>query len=467
MRALREKLRRRDDDGFTIAEVMVALLIFALMSTGSIFATISMLQITRDARNRQVAANLAAQEIDTVRSYSDATAVVDRAFDPPAQNGTDFHVDRTVSWQSIPVGDDEGDGCTLVPMRYVASVTVTVTWHGMRSETSPVTSDTLLTSRELQTNKNAGTIAVTVLGPDGSGRGGVRAQAGGMSAVTNAKGRAVLTNVPVGNQVVSIDKTGYVDELQNPKPKKNTLVSVGACAQVQFQYDEAAKANLYYAANYVADYGARPYAVLPGISPAPPAGIGTRTIAALPATFSNPNTGAYKAVMPATNTMAGTLNLHPFSSGYSVYAGDCDAANPTYWGAPALSPFATTPGSDPAVYVPMGVVIIDTHGSPNEVLAVPVDPGTNQNVTSGDMKGCSTLSYSFGSADSFKITNQVALALPYGAWTISYGGGQSVPPGSLTGLSLPANAERGLPAVQTTVAARAGDAVVTVKPVVP
>ena len=66
MRALRDRLRRRNEGGFTIAEVMVALMIFALMSIGVIYSVISMLQISRDARNRQVAANLAAQEIDAV-----------------------------------------------------------------------------------------------------------------------------------------------------------------------------------------------------------------------------------------------------------------------------------------------------------------------------------------------------------------------------------------------------------------
>ncbi|MCL2091420.1 MAG: prepilin-type N-terminal cleavage/methylation domain-containing protein [Micrococcales bacterium] len=468
MRALRDKLRRRDD-GFTITEVMAALLIFALMSTGSIFATMSMLQITRDARNRQVAANLAAQEIDTVRSYADATAVVDRAFDPPAQNGTEFHVDRAVSWQSIPVGDDEGEGCTLAPMRFVAAVTVTVTWKGMRPQTAPVTSDTLLTARDLQTDDNAGTVAVTVLGADGTGRSGVRVQGGGVSVVTDTRGRAVLVNVPTGVQTVSVEKPGYVDEKQDPRPKKDTMVSAGSCTEVQFQYDETTRANVYYAANYIMDYGQRPYVLFPSIS-SPPVGT-VRAFAELQATFSNPATGDYAAVMPTTNTMVGGLDLHPFASGYTVYAGDCDTADPVYWGAPALAPFAITPGGEAEVYVPMGVVVLDTHGgSPNEIRAKPVDPASNQDVTPTDMRGCSTLQYSFGSADGYTITGTAALALPYGSWIITYsdGGGQgSVPQSWLTGLDLPAEAGRGLPAVQTTTAKRTGDVIVTVRPVVP
>jgi hypothetical protein len=359
----------------------------------------------------------------------------------------------------------------------VASVTVTVTWTGMRSQTSPGTSDTLLTARDLQTNKNTGTIAVTVLGVDGSGRSGVRAQSAGTSAVTNGQGRAVLINVPVGMQTVGIERPGYVDEKQDPSPKKETLVSAGECSEVQFQYDETIRATVYYAANYIVDYSQRPYGLLPGWStaptnPRPTAITHSRAFASLQATFSNPNIGDYQAILPATNTMVGSLDLHPFASGYTVYAGECDTANPTYWGAPALSPFVTTPGGETSVYVPMGIVFLDPRGgNPNEVVAQPVDPVTNDKLTAANMKGCSALQYTFGGAEGYRIGEVVAIALPYGAWTLTYNDGVSVtgtvPESWLMPQDLPPYPDRGLPAVQTTTTKKQGDVIITVKPRVP
>ncbi|MCL2466624.1 MAG: prepilin-type N-terminal cleavage/methylation domain-containing protein [Micrococcales bacterium] len=420
MRALREKVRR-SDDGFTIAEVMVALLIFAVMSTGSVFATISMLQVTRDARNRQVAANLAAQEIDAVRAIGDTTSIVNRAFDPPAQNGTSFHVDRSVSWTTIPVDEQDDQNCVLATQRYLATVTVTVTWEGMRSGTRPVTSDTLVTARDLHLTSATGIIMVTVLGADGTGRGGVRVQAGGASAVTNSQGCAFLLGLPAGDETVSIYKPGFVDEQQNERPAKLTSVTPGEVTPVQFQYDEGATLRLHFA--YADDYnrlldpsGTHPAWQLP-------AGLPVRTVASLPVTLGNPN-GNIMLDLTASTAMIQSRVVHPFTSGYTVVAGSCKAADPQLWSppGPASAPFNASPGVTTDVDVRMGVVVLTLpSGTAGELVAIPM----KSTKVSGD-PGCDNqpgLTYSFGSAESYVVNDKIAIALPYGSWKMTLNGG--------------------------------------------
>lgn len=426
MRALREKLRRRDDDGFTIAEVMVALLIFALMSTGSIYATISMLQVTRDARNRQVAANLAAQEIDAVRAAQDVMTVVDNSV-TSVQNGTTFYMSRTSSWVpasgagSSPCGASDG-GANL---RY-KEVTVSVTWDGMRSQTSPVTSNTLLNPRDPVVDETKSTILVTVIGADGTGRQGVTVTASGASAAsatTDNQGCAYLLKVTPGNYTVKVSKNNYVDQDQQSTSAASAYVEAGATASVQFQYDEKATFALSYAPEYVL---------------APPASK-VRTIAALPVTFANSYASTVVTPTSATNAMTQSFGLHPFASGYSVYAGTCTSANPEAWGAEPPAPVGTVGGSTVSVPVPMGVVLVTLpSGGAKELVAVPAT-----STVPGD-PGCANLAsgttYSFGSASTFTISGgtTTAVALPYGSWQLKWGG-TVVTAAQMTPVGIPAH----------------------------
>ena len=65
------RVRRRehagDQGGFTMVEVVMSIFIFGIVITGVIAGMSSALNLTRQDRNRSIAANLASQEMDTVR----------------------------------------------------------------------------------------------------------------------------------------------------------------------------------------------------------------------------------------------------------------------------------------------------------------------------------------------------------------------------------------------------------------
>ncbi|MCL2850185.1 MAG: carboxypeptidase-like regulatory domain-containing protein, partial [Micrococcales bacterium] len=266
-----------------------------------------------------------------------------------------------------------------------------------------------------------GVILVTVLGADGTGRGGVQVQSGGASAVTNAQGCAFLLGMDVGDHTVTIYKPGYVDESQNERPSKLTGVSAGETTPIQFQYDEGATLRLHFA--YADDYnrlldptGTHPDWRLP-------AGLPVRTVAQLPVTLGNP-AGNVALDLAASTAMIQSRVVHPFASGYTVVAGSCNAANPLNWTppGPAGTPFAATPGRTTDVDVPMGVVVLTLpSGTAGELVAIPM----KSTKVSGD-PGCDNqpgLTYSFGSAEGFVVNDKIAIALPYGSWKLTLNGG--------------------------------------------
>ena len=128
-----QKLRARlgldssHDGGLTLIEVVVAMMIFMVITTGLLYTMTSLLGITRDSRPRQVATNLAAQEIDLARSIGDVFNVqlVERTVE---LNGDRFTVKREAEWDSnAAVTEPCGAGGGTLRFKRVK---VTVSWEG-------------------------------------------------------------------------------------------------------------------------------------------------------------------------------------------------------------------------------------------------------------------------------------------------------------------------------------------------
>ena len=105
-----------DDRGMSLPEVLVAMVIFAIISSGLLYTMLSVLALGRDSRAREVALNLAAEEIDISRGFADVFALQDatRSLD---LNGDTFTVDRTTRWVSDPEIDLQC-GSGGAPLRY-------------------------------------------------------------------------------------------------------------------------------------------------------------------------------------------------------------------------------------------------------------------------------------------------------------------------------------------------------------
>lgn len=423
MEALRRRLRDVDDErGMSLVEVVVALMIFALIATGLVYSLLAVKVLSRDARARQVAANLAAQEIDLAHDTGDLFGLLD-ATRTTVLNGDTYTVTRKTQWVSDPDAEIQCGSGGSSTLRY-KRVNITVTWTNMREGTSPVRSDTIVQPGEKINDPAKGTIIVSVKGSAGSGVEGVAISAvpgspsNGASplttapSATDAQGCSYILKVVPGTYVVSASKSGFVDQAQASPSQLTVGVKAGESATAQFQYDQAATYTISYGSNY-SPGGSEVY----------------RTGDTLATTFTN-TYGTFVRSSPSTTSMNRSFSLHPYSSGYEVYAGTCEAADPLAWPdkvqggstlvgtrAPAA---AAVPGGTATTGVPMGVIRLQTpsYSTGSRYLRAVAQS------TGGDDPGCSTpteITFGFSTATRVPYDGKMTVALPWGSWKLFYG----------------------------------------------
>ncbi|WP_029287153.1 prepilin-type N-terminal cleavage/methylation domain-containing protein [Cellulomonas sp. HZM] len=416
--------RRRSDEGVTLVEVVVAMFIFALVSTGIIYGLISVKILTRDSRARQVATNLAAGEIDLVRDTSDLFTLLDRDRDV-SLNGDTYHLHRATQWVTDPNQDLSCGAGSTTSLRY-KRVNVTVTWDGMRQGAQAVRADTLVQPAQKINDPSKGTIIVSVMGYDGTGRGGVSVSAAPSSppngalalaaapSPTDAQGCSYILKVMPGNYDVTIGKASYLDPAQSASSTRTVGVSAGQAVAVQFEYDQKATFNAQYAANYT------------------PAGSETLRVPDQPTTTFTNTYGTFVSTPSSSALLTRAIDRYPFASGYDVFAGACASSDPVAWPSTTSGGFtwtgerqpavAAVPGGSVATPVNLGIVKLSlgSIGTGRYLKAVSTTPPGGS-----DDPGCSsTTTYTFGAAQ-LPSNGNVTIALPYGSWLLYYGTGSA------------------------------------------
>ncbi len=418
-----------DESGFTIIEVMIAMMVFAIISVGVAYGITNALVLTQDSRSRQTALNLASQDIDRLRALvqtnGDAILGVKQQSGISASvGGQSFTIDRTVAW----VNSDGSSGACGTGSGTLAykSVTEKVSWNTKRSPRS-ITMDTLLAPTANINDDTKGTIIVSATGASGAAAVGLtvavtpNAGTGAATlpvapAATDSQGCSYALRVTPGTYTVSVTRAGGIDAKSQSSIGSNANVQVvaGANATQTFTYDTAATFRLQYTTLQAA-----PKAVLP---------------TNLTETLWNKAGPATPAVTAADTSVTPVVSAFPFADGYRGVAGPyvntasggtatCVDSNPASW---------TTPASDGAVgtdVVPSSVL----PGDQNVPVALPVGVVTlnglkpNQYVTAvtasnapGD-PGCQV-----GQRLTFPVTTGTSqvIALPFGTWSL-YAGASS------------------------------------------
>ncbi|HEU0205694.1 MAG TPA: type II secretion system protein [Pseudolysinimonas sp.] len=426
---------RETDAGFSIIEVLVAALIFMLLSVGIAQATVTSIRLSGDQKHRVTALSLAASEIDRVRALADPFNVLSDT-STVTIDGITYTVTRAAQWVS-GTGTDIPCGGAGTANLQVKRVNVSVTWAGQLAATNSVNSDTVLAPVGRINDPTQGTIIVSATRADGSGASGVTPTvtpvSGGATALTTAPpatdsdGCSYALRVTPGVYSVSLSKSGYVDINQQATPTLSVTVVAGATTSAPFAYDQAARFAMTYA---------------------PGAPSGTRFASNGEISFVN----TYGTSVSGTPTIA---SLYPWAVGYVPIAGHyiaptqlsegCRSVDPSEWaagtiggGGPALAagdhgaPVAAGPGGSAAMTVKMGLLSVRSSRNGTLIVssATPI-PGW------GD-PGCGTaMSYNFGSVSR---NTDVTIALPFGTWTVSVGSGSlnltplnNVTPGLVSG----------------------------------
>jgi prepilin-type N-terminal cleavage/methylation domain-containing protein len=405
----------RGDAGFTLLEVVVSLVIFAILSSAAIAMVLTALQVGRSNRARVVAAQLAARQLEEVRGMRTQdipTGVT--ALPNVTTSGTTFHVSQNADYVNSNGTSNACDSPSGASLGY-KQVTVTVTWNGMGS-VKPVRDDTLKTLSIAGSDPTKGSLAVSVRDNDSNplANQAVTLSPSGGTQTTGTDGCVVFTGLAPGSGYsASLNAAGYVDinGLQNSIQGSQT-VNAGQITKVQFAYDIPASLAISWSAP---SGGATPLAT---------------PFASLPITLKNtqfPNNGK-KAFLDCSdpNAVVGSCvtgtprtitGLFPSNAGYGIYGGTClDAAPVT-----APGPAAVNPGQSTAVTVPLAeiTVAVTTNGTtaaPNKTVyavhAADTACPSGQVVTLGITSSTGTLN----------------ALLPYGAWKIATNATLASPP---------------------------------------
>jgi hypothetical protein len=409
---------RDPDAGFSIVEVLVATMIFMLLSIGIAQATVTSIRLSGDQKHRVTALSLAAGEIDKVRAIGDPFDVLpDKS--TSTIDGITYTIDRKAEWVSGSGTDIPCGGAGTANLQ-VKRVNVSVTWTGQLTPTSPVNSNTVLAPVGRINDPTQGTIIVAATRADGTGASGVTPTvtpvSGGATAltaqppVTDSDGCSYALRVTPGVYKVALSKSGYVDINQSANPSLNVTVVAGATVSAPFGYDKAASFTMTYA-------------------PGAPAGTKFST---------NAETSFVNTYGTSILGVPATASLYPWATGYVPIAGHyiaptqlsdgCRSVDPSEWAAgsdgsgPALAAgdhgaaTAAGPGGTAAMTVPMGLLTVRSSKASRS--GSTYFYATSATAASGwSDPGCGTpMTYYFSS---IAANTDTTIALPFGTWTIT------------------------------------------------
>ena len=121
-----------DDDGFTLAEVVVSIALFTVVSFAVMLALVTLVKLTGVTQNRVAASNLARQEIEKLRGQNSTLSLLDASASTVALKGTTFTITPIMNPAATAT-------CAPGASR---NVTVKVSWQD--SSTRTVRYDTVL-----------------------------------------------------------------------------------------------------------------------------------------------------------------------------------------------------------------------------------------------------------------------------------------------------------------------------------
>lgn len=413
--------RSTRDQGFTLIEVLVAMMVFGILSVLVAYLLTTAMTLTRSNRASEVAANLAAQAIDQARLTSNVFSVVS-GVTTTTVDGTTYTVTKSAGWLT---NAGTASDCGTSGLLQNKTLNVSVTWSGMRTGASPVQASTLLAPAGPINDPTTGTIIVHVRhAADGTGVPGVPIAVAVDSTIspntattvspapsaTDIDGCSYVLKVVPGSYIVTIGTSGdgRISSDQQQPLKVSVPVTAGQSSVLDKQYDSAAT---------------------PKLTLAPGAPANTMFPTNLTVTYV-PQGDAYTAQVTKT-TVAGVTTtstpLFPSASGYQAFAGTfatvgpatgaapiCLSVDPGQWTIPNATghvgirqdPFPVDAGS--VGTVPMPLVTVTTSSKWLVAMSAAVPPAI------GD-PGCATgMRMNFAQSSG----NSATIALPYGSWKL-------------------------------------------------
>ncbi|WP_134766828.1 carboxypeptidase regulatory-like domain-containing protein [Nocardioides sp. 1609] len=400
------------DAGMSMVEVMVALVLFALLTTGILLTVTRASRLTHEDAARTAATNLAVREIEITRdTFAGVTRGPDRIKEGMVTNpsplpgkrvgqdlvvdGTKFRVERTASWKQRGNTASACDQGSSVELGYL-EVDVDVSWNAQGREKS-VHMATTMTPPKGTYSALTGHIGVKVIDRDGEPVSGATVTATGAmtkSGATAGDGCVLLAFLTPGTYTLTMNLAGHVNPAGDATARTTANVVTGQLWRGTIEYDRAATINVTFATQ-----------VGWSLPPATAAGINQVAV-----TIGN------SALIPGgSRSVTGTgLNrvltkLWPYPSGYEVWAGSCVDSDP---GDDRAAPVAADPEALVAPAATATLAPLTVRGTTGQVITA---------THAADTACPSGVTITLGAT----LDGELRTSLPYGTWTIKRSGSGS------------------------------------------
>lgn len=413
IRRLRARLIAASDSGISMIEVLVALMVFSILAVGMLFALTTMTRLSGDTENREIAVSLAAQEIDKVRAVPDAFNVLDSTTTQTVSNIV-FTITRTQAWVST-TGSTASCGGGGGNLQY-KSVDVKVSWANQLILKKPVEATTALAPASRINDPSYGTIIVSVLGADGTGRAGivpVITPAVGTVDPTDSDGCSYVLKVKPGTYTIKLNQAGYIDYTQTVSPSKSYPIIAGSSQPVSFNYDKQANYALKYASNFAGT------AKLPDSL--------TTNFLSSSGNYASTSNSTPISLFPKTEGYAGITGTYTSTS--SISSG-CLSVDPVTWPAGAVPkvpavptghmaagvrpPVGVAAGATGTMNIPMGVVSLPWPAGATSIVVRGVAAATGP----GDPGCAQPTDYTFSYSSPPVTGTVVNLSVPFGSYQV-------------------------------------------------
>ena len=325
----------REESGVTLIEVLVAAVLVAMLAVGVLRGLDAANANSGNNKNRSVAADLATQDQERLRAYRAKELSNARETRTETVGGVPYTIVSRADWVSDSSGAASCSG-TSARADYIR-ISSTVTWPEMYGA-KPVAMNSLVAAPNGSFG-DEGSLGVPVLDRTGAGVPAVTVEVSGpknVGGTTNSAGCVFFGFLPQGDYDVTISKTGYVDPNGVSVVTRSVGVANEATQNLSVDYDLAGRMTI--------NVNTRRNGVTMA-SPTPYVSLGHSQLA-------SPNTRVFGNGTPASSFTA--PGLFPFTSPYSVYAGNCAGANPSNLPAPAAVPpglVTVTPGASPSITI--------------------------------------------------------------------------------------------------------------------
>ena len=418
-----KRVSASDDAGFSLVEMIVAMLVFALLSASALLILDRSTNLNRSNAMRAVAANLAARQIEIVRSM-DTHAIPDGLQTyAMSVEGKPFTVVQSASFVAVnsttSTCDSVGGGSNISHKR----VSVTVSWPAMGT-TKPVRSDTLKAVGPAGLDPTKGTLAIRVVDRNSAPVPGATVTLNtGANQLTGDDGCAVFPSLTAATSyTATASLAGYVNKAGGASVMQTTpVVNAGAITRGTVVYlDRPTTASFVFA----------PAAGHALPSPLP--------MMMLHEAGVTPATATTRMLNPAVATSLSTL--YPFATGYAVWAGRCTSAIDTNATFQAPQGTASVPQTVP---VPLAPVSVTVRSKNNTAIAASSPVYALSGTGAGSDPGCPAgETYNLGTTG-VDPAAPLQGSLPFGTWRLAVNStGSTAGMGTATWISAPFTVSR-------------------------